>query len=343
MSPPADRDGEVPDTAVELRPRAWRPRPDRGLSGPFAPNRRLAVAELKDIGGVGPEDVLVGPDGSIWTGVADGRILRIPSWDDPPEMVADTGGRPLGLDWHPDGSLIVCDADRGLLRVDAGAVEVLADRVEGQRLRFVNNAAVAGDGTIYFTDTSRRFGIRHSRSDLLEHSNSGRLLRRHPDGALEVLMDGLSFANGVALAPDESFVLVAETGEYRIKRLVLDGPSAGAVDVFADNLPGIPDNLATGPGGTIWAPMVTPRNRALDRVLPFARLRALMGRLPDRLQPQPVRYGIVFGFDAGGRVIHNLQDPAGGLAMITGAREHEGMLYLGSLADRCIGRVRLVP
>ena len=39
-------------------------------------------------------------------------------------------------------------------------------------------------------------------------------------------MDGLQFANGVVLSPDESYLLVAETGAYRITRLWLGGARA---------------------------------------------------------------------------------------------------------------------
>jgi len=107
-------------------------------------------------------------------------------------VVADTGGRPLGVELLGDGRLLVCDARRGLLAVDpeTSAVEVLVDRVAGEPMRFCNNAAVAADGTVYFSDSSRRFGIDHWRADLLEHSGTGRLLPGFPDN-LSTGADGL--------------------------------------------------------------------------------------------------------------------------------------------------------
>ena len=123
--------------------------------------------------------------------------------------VADTGGRPLGLELLADGDLLVCDAVRGLLRVDpgSGAVEVLLDRVEGKPMRFCNNAAVAADGTIWFTDSSLHYGDRAVEGRLRPGHPHGRLVRRDPDGTVTVVLDGLAFANGVALAADESFVV----------------------------------------------------------------------------------------------------------------------------------------
>ncbi len=335
------RDGEPPHPRPDMA--AWQPPADPGLVGRFAENDRLAAAELWPVPGRGPEDVVVDADGRVYTGLEDGRIVRFPARGGSAEVVADTGGRPLGLEIGPDGRLVVCDARRGLLRLaPGGGVTPLVTRVGGRRLRFTNNAAVAGDGTIYFSDSSTRFGIDRYRDDILEHRPNGRLLACGPGGeGARVVLDGLYFANGVALAPDESFVLVAETGAYRIRRVWLTGERAGTDDVFAANLPGIPDNLATGPSGVVWAAMFTPRNPVLDRLLPRPRLRAATALLPERLQPQPARHGLVLGFHPDGRLADNLQDPGGGYAPITGVREHDGWLYLGSLTERAVARVRL--
>jgi strictosidine synthase len=326
-------------TRPSIFPRTWRPPPDPGLVGPYAPNDALAKVERWEVGGVGPEDVVVDGDGGVFTGLADGRILRLGSGTR--HVVADTGGRPLGLEFDREGRLVVCDAERGLLRVVDGEVVTLVDSFAGEPLLFTNNADVGSDGTVYFSTSSQRFGIAEYRSDILEHSGTGRLLAHRPSGATEVLVEGLFFANGVALAEDESFVLVAETGRYQITRLWLTGSRAGRTDLFVRNLPGIPDNLSRGPDGTFWVAMFTPRNRPLDLLLPHPRIRKVAAALPEAMQPQPVRYGFVVGFDAGGKLVRNLQDPAGGFAPITGVREHDGWLYLGSLTETAVGRIRL--
>ena len=69
--------------------------------------------------GAGAEDVVVatsGPDeGSVFTGTEDGAIFRVSPDGDRIDRVAHTGGRPLGIEFAPDGRLLVCDAARGLL------------------------------------------------------------------------------------------------------------------------------------------------------------------------------------------------------------------------------------
>jgi hypothetical protein len=173
----------------------------------------------------------------------------------------------------------------------------------------------------------------------MEHSGTGRLLRRDPSGAVEVLLDGLQFANGVALAGDGSFVAVAETGAYRVTRLWLTGPRAGHHDVLIENLPGFPDNLATGDQGRLWIALAAPRNALLDwahRHRPV--LRRALWALPERLQPAPTPTAWVLAVDADGRVVRDLQG-SHGYRLVTGVREHQGTLYLGSLVESDVARV----
>ncbi|GAB3869917.1 hypothetical protein GCM10029964_003250 [Kibdelosporangium lantanae] len=200
----------------KFAPARWRPEP--ALTGPATP---LVVDVVHHVDGAGAEDVLVRPDGRVVTGVADGRIFAVNPDNGSFELVADTSGRPLGIEQHPDGGLVVCDANLGLLYVSPdGDVRTLYD--EG--LTFTNNAAVAADGTIYFSDSSSRFGVAEWMGDVIEHQRTGRLLRRTPDGQVDVVADNFAFANGVALAPDESFVVVAQTSEYDLQRITLTGP-----------------------------------------------------------------------------------------------------------------------
>lgn len=275
---------------------------------------------------------MVDAEGRLITGLEDGRILRLSADGTRIEQLANTGGRPLGIEVFPDGALLVCDAKRGLLHVSlAGELSTLVDSVEGKSMRFCNNAAIARDGTLYFSDSSRRFGIEHWRGDLLEHSGTGRLLRRTPDGEVTVLLDGLTFANGVALSADESFVAVAETGAYRVTRYFVSGPRAGTSDYLIDNLHGFPDNIARGSDGLIWITQASPRDPLLDALLPRAEiLRRIVWRLPDAVV-SPKRTVWVIAVNDQGEIIHDLQGTHERFSMVTGVREHEGTVYLGSL------------
>jgi sugar lactone lactonase YvrE len=124
------------------------------MTGELEKNERLAAADLWDVSGVGPEDVVVEFDGSAIVGLKDGRIMRVKS-SGATDEIANIGGRPLGIEWLADGELVVCNTYRGLQRVTlSGEVSDLSRGYEGADFLFTNNAAVADDGTIYFSDSS---------------------------------------------------------------------------------------------------------------------------------------------------------------------------------------------
>ncbi|MFI5592625.1 SMP-30/gluconolactonase/LRE family protein [Amycolatopsis sp. NPDC051758] len=300
---------------------------------------RFGEVTVIPVNGHGPEDVVVDREGRIYTGVDDGRILRLSPDGGRIDVVADTGGRPLGLELYGDNELLICDARAGLLVVplSGGEVSTLATSALGLDFVFCNNAAVALDGTIYFTDSSRRFGIDNWRDDLIEQTAGGRLLRRNPDGSIDLLLDGLQFANGVALAPDESFVAVAETGACQVSRVWLRGSREGKSDVFVDGLWGFPDNIATGSDGLIWITQASPKVAALDvvRRMP-AFLRAGVRALPTSMQPRPGREVGVLGVAADGKVERSFRGEIPGFHMLVGVREWQGKLYFGSLEENAV-------
>lgn len=312
-----------------ITPRVWRP-----PSAPKAHPDPLPDLTVVQVNGLGAEDVLV-DKGHVFTGVEDGRILRLTPDGRRLDTIADTGGRPLGIELYPDGRLLVCDSKRGLLLVDraSGDIEVLVAR--GPDLRVCNNAAVAADGTVYFTDSSSRFDLDHWKADLLEHSGTGRLLRRDPDGTLDVVLSGLQFANGVALAADESWVVVASTGSYRLDRVEL--PS-GRHSTLVEALPAFPDNISTGSDGLVWVALASPRIAALDlahRLHPA--VRKAVWALPEPLQVKEKRVVWVRAVDGTtGEVVHDLRTVRPDYHMVTGVREVDGVVYLGSLNERAI-------
>ncbi|WP_425315886.1 SMP-30/gluconolactonase/LRE family protein [Streptomyces olivoreticuli] len=323
-----------------IDPVVWRPppRPRAGRRTTMPPPRLLPI------GGEGPEHLAVDASGHLLTGVADGRILRVDPAGGRVEEVARTGGRPLGLHTLPDGRILVCDAYRGLLRIDpsSGAVESVLTEAGGEPLRVCSNVAVTRDGTVFVSDASRRFPLHLWKGDLLEHSGTGRVVRWVPGSAAEVVLDGLQFANGVCLAPDESFLVVAETGAYRLRRLWLTGPRAGTSDVFVDDLPGFPDNLTTGGSGLVWVALASARDAMLDllhRHHPF--LRRAVWSLPTALLPDARRTAWVQGFDARGRTVHDLRRRDRDYHMVTCALEHDGRLHLGSLVKHAIATLPL--
>ena len=330
---------------VPIAPAAWVPPPAPPLSGQYEKNTRLSPVQRLSLGeGHHPEDVALDAEGKIYAGFEDGRIMVLQPDGTQPRVFANTGGRPLGLVFDPSGNLIVADAIRGLLSVSkAGEVKVLAAEADGAKFGCLNDLDVGADGTIYFTEASHKFSMSEHVHDLMEHQPNGRLLALDPQSQRpRTLLRGLYFANGVAVSPDQAFVLVAETGTYRIRRVWLKEPKMGQDDVFIDNLPGFPDGISSNGKDKFWLALVTPRQAMLDRMLPYPFVRKVVFRLPKFLHPGPQRYSFVLGLDGNGRVVDNLQnDAADCYAQIANVVERNGTLYFGSIGENTVGRFSL--
>ena len=331
---------------TKVQPVAWTPPPAPSLtSGPYADNQRLKGVErvgAEDIDG--PEALLL-EDNVLITGLHDGRLIRTSLDGKVTKVLADTGGRPLGLARHPNGLLVIADGIKGLLSLDAqGRLIALSTAANGVDFGFTDDVVIDKSGHYaYFSDASSRFGYGHDGEAIIEHGGDGRLLRYDfQTGKTAVLLDKLEFANGVTLGPDEAFVLVNETGAYRISRYWLSGPKAGTHDLFIDNLPGLPDNLAFNGRDRFWVALYAPRNALLDATAAYPFVRKMIVRAMTVL-PKPVeKRGFALGLDVEGKVIANLQDGSrDNYSPITTVREYGEWLYFGSLKAKHMARLPL--
>ncbi|AEV84641.1 strictosidine synthase [Actinoplanes sp. SE50] len=322
-----------------INPRRWTP-PTLNDPGPTAP---LRVDRLLPTDGHGPEDVQFDHTGQLLTGTADGRILRIDPDTGEHTVLANTGGRPLGLHPMPDGGVLVCDHDKGLLAVRPdGTTTVLCDTVDGVPLTFASNVVQAADGTVWFTTSTSRWPLDDHLGDIMEHTSTGRLVRRDPDGTLTTLIPDLKFGNGLVLAPDESHLLIAETAGYRIRRHHLTGPHAGRTEILVENLPGFPDNMSLGSDGLLWVAIAAPRNPLVDRLLPLPGfLRLLVWNLPEAVRPKATPIAWVMAFTLAGDLVHDLRTDDGSYGFVTSVAEHHGTLALGSLTENDIALLHL--
>ena len=338
---------------VPITPQVWHPAPAPGYAGPHVVNQKLANLKSIPLGGEeGPEHILIGQDGKLYTTVASGKILRMNPDGSAQEVFANTGGRVLGFDFDAAGNLIAADAYKGLLSISPGkAVTVLTNQVDGSPIRYADAVVVARNGKMYFSDASTRFGAEQwggtfeaSVLDILEQSASGRILEYDPTTkATRVLAHGLAFANGVALSADEQTLFVNETGKYRIWKMPVTthnvnvAQAQAPVVVLFDNLPGYPDNLMRGLDGKIWVGLVKPRNPKIDELADKPFMRKLTLRLPRSLWPIPKAYGHVFAFNEDGKVLADLQDPSGAYPETTAVTETADRLYVQSLHAKSLG------
>ncbi|UCB50087.1 MAG: SMP-30/gluconolactonase/LRE family protein [Deltaproteobacteria bacterium] len=334
---------------VAVDPVAWQAPPNPGYTGPFAQNERLKGIEVFPIGdNRGPEDIALDAQGRIYAATHEGRIVRLKPDGSNPQNWVDTGGRPLGIDFDGKGNLIVADAYRGLLSVASdGTITALATTADGIPIRYADDVDVAGDGKIYFSDASAKFGAKEwggtyeaSLLDINEHGGHGRLLVYDPTtGKARTLLKGLNFANGVSVSHDQSYVLINDTGSYRVIRYWIAGPNKGKSEPLIEALPGFPDNISAGLEGRYWVALVSPRNRLIDNLSGKPFVRKMIQRMPAFLRPKAVPYGHIIAIDGNGKVLEDLQDPDGAYPINTSVTETGEYLYIGSLVTPVLGRL----
>jgi len=310
----------------------------------------------------GPESITVDSAGTLYTGLLDGRIVKLEGdkvidvvqTGKPPcgtPELEQTCGRPLGMRFDRYGiNLIVADAYFGLLEVNprARTVNTLvppSPGINGKPFRFVNDLDIARDGTIYFTDSSTKWQRRDVPYFLFEGEASGRLMAYHPKtGDMEVLIEGLAFANGVQLSPEGDHVLVAETNMFRIIKYYIKGEHEGKSEVFAQNLPGIPDNIRLSSQGGYWVGLSLGRSETMDLMAQYPRARNFLAKIFSlqwiaSLAITP-KNSLVVELNENGQIIRSLHDPTGSVIPDVSEVHDEGdVLWLGSFRSNFIGKL----
>lgn len=334
---------------VPIDPVSWTAPVDRGFVVPYDANDSLYYARAFDITPhTGPEDITAGIDGHLYSTSVDGSILRYDGRGKV-EVFARAGGRPLGIEAAADGSLVVANAYLGLQRIGRdGSVTTILDSVDGRPLVYANNLAIGHDGTIYISESSSKFAVAQyggsyaaSLLDINEHGGHGLVIAfNSTSGQARVILNGLNYANGVAISEDQSFLLIAETGAYRILKHWLSGPDAGKTEVLIENLPAFPDNINSGRNGRFWIGLVAPRNALLDRYSDRPFMRKVLQRFPASLRPKAIPHSQVIAINGAGDVLMNLHDAGARFPAITGALETADTVYLSSLFGQQLPYVR---
>lgn len=305
------------------------------------------VSGLEKIGSgelVGAEDIAYEPkSGMVYTGCQDGWIKRVKLADSVVENWVHTGGRPIGIAIDESGDVFVTDAYKGLLKVSIdGKLESLTNEVNGIKFGLPNAVVVAKNGMVYFTDATYKYGFREALNDLLEGRPHGRVLSYDPSTKqTEVLVRDLYFANGVELSPDQDFVIFCETFMRRCSRYYLQGEKKGYIDVFANNLPGLPDNILYDGDGHYWIALPWDNSLLWKYTQAYPFLRKIFAFTLKHLHKMPdmMKFGGVIVLDLEGNPIGEYYDDS--LKMTTSGVKIGEHLYMGSLTRSYMLRLNL--
>ena len=152
------------------------------------------------------------------------------------------GHAPSGLGFRPDGSLLIASTQRReVLRYDGEMVTTVAE-LGAMVPADLGDMVIDALGRAYVGSQAREGGV---------------IVRIDPDDTATVVADALDFPNGMAITPDRSTLIVAESIGRRLTAFTIDADGGlSERRVFADQLDGPPDGIALDAEGGVWTSMV---------------------------------------------------------------------------------------
>ncbi|KAK9138731.1 hypothetical protein Sjap_009325 [Stephania japonica] len=336
---------------------------------------RLGSGKLEFVNEVyGPESLefdLLGR--GPYTGMADGRVVRwmgdslgwetfatvTPTWS---EKLCANGiqstkgkqskhehhcGRPLGLRFdRNNGDLYIADAYFGLLVVgpEGGLATPLATHVDGKHILFANDLDIHKNGSIFFTDTSKRYNRVNHFFSLLEGEATGRLLRYDPTTeTTHVVLDGLAFPNGVQISKDQSFLLFTETpiaGMFEVSPfLVCTFP---LIHLYFRIYQPLKLKLKHGERGEFWVAIDCCRTPMQEVLAHHPWIKSFYFRLPLKMSflarmTGMEMYTVISLFNDKGEILEVLEDQKGEvMKLVSEVKEVNGKLWIGTVAHNHI-------
>lgn len=144
-----------------------------------------------------------------------------------------------------------------------------------------------------------------------------------------VLLNGIAFANGVALSKNKSFVIVAETGRSRILRYWLQGQKSQTTEVFAQ-LGRFPDNIKRKVNGEFWVGLNS--GRGIFQNVVTSKLQY------EGVSPWLTQDVVAVRLDEKGKVMEML-DGKGERTFesVSEVEENKGTLWVGSVVTPFVG------
>ena len=185
-------------------------------------------------------------DGRLWFADWGAQELIAVDLEGRREVVVRVPSSPFSIDWSPDGRLLIVSGPEGVVlrRELDGSLATHAD-LSGLSDRPWNEFVVDGRGNAYVNNIGFDFPF--------GEFAPGTVALLVPDGSVRQVADGVAFPNGMAVTPDNSTLIVAES--YANELTAFDIAEDGGLSnrrVWADLGDGVPDGLCFDAEGAVW-------------------------------------------------------------------------------------------
>jgi sugar lactone lactonase YvrE len=185
-------------------------------------------------------------DGHLWFSNWGAQEIVATDLDGNSEVVVRMPSFPFCFDWLPDGRLLIVSGREGrvLRREPDGSLVAHAD-LRGLGDPPWNDIVVDGRGNAYVGNTGFDFPA--------GQFAPGFLVLIEPDGSHRPVADGIALPNGLAVTPDNSTLIVAES--YGSRLTAFDIGADGRLSnrrVWAELPGGAPDGICVDAEAAVW-------------------------------------------------------------------------------------------
>ena len=184
-------------------------------------------------------------DGRLWFSDWVAQEIVAVDLEGASEVITRVQALPFSMDWLPEGPLLITSGTR-LLRLEPDGTQVTHADLSGLTEYGLNEIVVDGGGNAY---------VNGAEFDLMagKEPRPGMVALVTPDGSARRVAEGVAFPNGMAVSPDDSTLIVAES--YGKKLTAFDIATNGGLSnprVWADLGDGVPDGICMDAEGAVW-------------------------------------------------------------------------------------------
>ncbi|SDH85514.1 gluconolactonase [Bradyrhizobium lablabi] len=201
----------------------------------------------------------------LFSDIPNNRIMRFSEDDGHLSVYRQPSMNSNGNTIDREGRLITCEhSGRRITRTELdGSITIIADKYNGKKLNSPNDAVVASDGSIWFTDPVYGIGGYYEGIKAEPEQEKKNVYRMDPkSGDIKVVVDDFVEPNGITFSPDEKKLYVIDTGftdgpdnpsHIRVFDVDVGSGKVSNGKVFAEMpKPSITDGMRCDTAGRVW-------------------------------------------------------------------------------------------
>ncbi len=151
----------------------------------------------------------------LFSDIPNNRIMRFSEDDGHLSVYRQPSMNSNGNTIDREGRLLTCEhSGRRVTRTELdGSITIIADKFNGKKLNSPNDAVVASDGSIWFTDPAYGIGGYYEGIKAEQEQAKHNVYRVDPkSGDIKVVIDDFVEPNGLTFSPDEKRLYILDTG-----------------------------------------------------------------------------------------------------------------------------------